>query len=227
MNPAAKVFSRAELQLIAELAIRHDAYVIADEVYEHIVFDGARHISMLSLPGMRERTVAIGSAGKSFSLHRLEGRLRDRRAGAARPDRQGAPVHHLHHAARPAEGGRLRARQGRRAISAAWRAVFRQKRDRLAEDCAALGLGRHPLPGHLFPHARHEPARDGWRRRGARPADDDRGRRDRGSGLRLLRRRTRRKTIPAALLLEARRGARRGGRADAALAGRSAGRKAA
>jgi N-succinyldiaminopimelate aminotransferase len=68
LNPAAKVFSREELSLIAELAVRHDAYVIADEVYEHIVFDGAHHISMLSLPGMRERAVAIGSAGKSFSL---------------------------------------------------------------------------------------------------------------------------------------------------------------
>jgi N-succinyldiaminopimelate aminotransferase len=68
MNPAAKVFSRDELKLIAELALRHDAYVIADEVYEHIVFDRARHVSMLSLDGMRERTVAIGSAGKSFSL---------------------------------------------------------------------------------------------------------------------------------------------------------------
>jgi aspartate/methionine/tyrosine aminotransferase len=67
-NPAAKVFSREELELIATLCVRHDAYVIADEVYEHIVFDGRRHISMLSLPGMRERTVAIGSAGKSFSL---------------------------------------------------------------------------------------------------------------------------------------------------------------
>ena len=68
MNPAAKVFSRQELSLIAELAIRHDAYVIADEVYEHIVFDGAAHISMLALDGMRERTIAIGSVGKSFSL---------------------------------------------------------------------------------------------------------------------------------------------------------------
>ena len=68
MNPAAKVFSRPELQLIADLAVRHDAYVIADEVYEHIVFDEARHISMLSIDGMRERTVAIGSAGKSFSF---------------------------------------------------------------------------------------------------------------------------------------------------------------
>jgi aspartate/methionine/tyrosine aminotransferase len=68
MNPAAKIFSRKELALIAELALRYDAYVIADEVYEHILFDRARHVSMLSLPGMREQTVAIGSAGKSFSL---------------------------------------------------------------------------------------------------------------------------------------------------------------
>jgi N-succinyldiaminopimelate aminotransferase len=67
-NPAAKVYAKDELRLIAELCLRHDAYVIADEVYEHIVFDRRRHISMLSLDGMRERTVAIGSAGKSFSL---------------------------------------------------------------------------------------------------------------------------------------------------------------
>jgi N-succinyldiaminopimelate aminotransferase len=67
-NPAAKVFSRDELMLIAELCVRHDAYVIADEVYEHIVFDGRKHNSMLSIASVRDRTVAIGSAGKSFSL---------------------------------------------------------------------------------------------------------------------------------------------------------------
>jgi len=67
-NPAAKLSSREELKLIADLCLRHDAYVIADEVYEHIVFDGRRHVSMLSLEGMRERAIAIGSAGKSFSL---------------------------------------------------------------------------------------------------------------------------------------------------------------
>jgi N-succinyldiaminopimelate aminotransferase len=68
MNPAAKLFSRSELELIARLALEHDAYAIADEVYEHIVFDGARFTSMLAVPGMRERTAAIGSAGKTFSL---------------------------------------------------------------------------------------------------------------------------------------------------------------
>jgi aspartate/methionine/tyrosine aminotransferase len=68
MNPAGKVFTRDELSLIAELCVRHDAIAICDEVYEHIVFDGRRHIPIMTLPGMRERAVRIGSAGKTFSL---------------------------------------------------------------------------------------------------------------------------------------------------------------
>jgi aspartate/methionine/tyrosine aminotransferase len=68
MNPAAKVFGRGELEVIAGLLERHDAYAVCDEVYEHIVFDGRRHLPLMCLPGMRERTLRIGSAGKSFSL---------------------------------------------------------------------------------------------------------------------------------------------------------------
>lgn len=68
MNPAGKVFTREELELVADLCRRHDAYVIADEVYEHLVFDGRRHVSPMQLPGMRDRVVRIGSAGKTFSL---------------------------------------------------------------------------------------------------------------------------------------------------------------
>jgi aspartate/methionine/tyrosine aminotransferase len=68
MNPSGKVFSRAELALIAELCVAHDAYAICDEVYEHLVFDGARHVPLMTLPGMRERTIRIGSAGKTFSV---------------------------------------------------------------------------------------------------------------------------------------------------------------
>lgn len=68
MNPCAKVFDRAELEFIAGLCIDHDVVAVCDEVYEHIVFDGHRHLSIMSLPGMRERSVRIGSAGKSFSL---------------------------------------------------------------------------------------------------------------------------------------------------------------
>ena len=68
MNPASKVFGAEELSAIAELCVRHDVVAICDEVYEHLVFDGAEHIPLINLPGMRERTLRIGSAGKIFSL---------------------------------------------------------------------------------------------------------------------------------------------------------------
>jgi N-succinyldiaminopimelate aminotransferase len=68
MNPCSKVFRRDELEFIAELAQRHDAYVICDEVYDHLVYDSAKHISLITLPGMRERCMRLGSAGKTFSL---------------------------------------------------------------------------------------------------------------------------------------------------------------
>jgi aspartate/methionine/tyrosine aminotransferase len=68
MNPASKVFTRDELGFIAGLLERHDAYAICDEVYEHLVFDGLKHVPLMTLPGMRERCLRIGSAGKTFSL---------------------------------------------------------------------------------------------------------------------------------------------------------------
>ncbi|MBR7742767.1 pyridoxal phosphate-dependent aminotransferase [Phycicoccus sp. BSK3Z-2] len=66
-NPTGKVFTREELELVAELAREHDAWVVTDEVYEHLTFDGARHVPMATLPGMVDRTVTIGSGGKTFS----------------------------------------------------------------------------------------------------------------------------------------------------------------
>jgi aspartate/methionine/tyrosine aminotransferase len=68
MNPSAKVFTREELQFIADLMLKHDAYAICDEVYEHLVYDGRAHIPLMTLPGMRERCLRIGSAGKTFSM---------------------------------------------------------------------------------------------------------------------------------------------------------------
>ncbi|MFE0105724.1 pyridoxal phosphate-dependent aminotransferase [Streptomyces sp. NPDC059009] len=67
-NPTGTVLTRAELTAIAELAVERDLLVITDEVYEHLVFDEAEHIPLASFPGMRERTVTIGSAGKTFSF---------------------------------------------------------------------------------------------------------------------------------------------------------------
>src|SRR5215813_11839168 len=68
MNPCSKVFDRDELEFIADLCLKHNAYAVCDEVYEHIIFDDHRHLSIMALPGMRTRTARIGSAGKSFSL---------------------------------------------------------------------------------------------------------------------------------------------------------------
>nr|WP_112477446.1 pyridoxal phosphate-dependent aminotransferase [Streptomyces sp. ST1020] len=67
-NPTGTVLTRAELTAIAELAVERDLLVVTDEVYEHLVYDDAEHIPLASLPGMRERTVTIGSAGKTFSF---------------------------------------------------------------------------------------------------------------------------------------------------------------
>ena len=67
-NPSGKVFSRAELQAIAAVAQEHDLYVITDEIYEYFVYDGAEHVSMATLPGMRGRTVTISGLSKTFSV---------------------------------------------------------------------------------------------------------------------------------------------------------------
>ncbi len=68
LNPSATLFGPDDLALLATLCCRHDVVALCDEVWEHVVFDGARHIPLMALPGMRERTVKIGSAGKIFSL---------------------------------------------------------------------------------------------------------------------------------------------------------------
>ncbi|MCW0182977.1 MAG: aminotransferase [Zavarzinia sp.] len=68
MNPTGKVLTRDELERIARRAVAHDAYLLCDEVYEHLVFSGHRHLPIASLPGLRERSIRIGSAGKTFSL---------------------------------------------------------------------------------------------------------------------------------------------------------------
>ena len=67
-NPTGKVFSRAELETIAELAERHDAFVITDEVYDHIVYAPHVHTYFASLPGMFERTISCGSLSKTYSI---------------------------------------------------------------------------------------------------------------------------------------------------------------
>ncbi|NYD37655.1 N-succinyldiaminopimelate aminotransferase [Actinomycetospora corticicola] len=67
-NPTGAVLSRAELEAVAAVAIEHDLIVITDEVYEHLLFDDEVHIPISTLPGMAERTIAVSSAGKTFSV---------------------------------------------------------------------------------------------------------------------------------------------------------------
>jgi N-succinyldiaminopimelate aminotransferase len=67
-NPTGKVFTREELGTLAALAMSNDLLVLTDEVYEHLVFGGAEHRSVAALPGMRERTLVVGSAGKTFNV---------------------------------------------------------------------------------------------------------------------------------------------------------------
>ena len=67
-NPTGTVLTRAELQAVADVAIRNDLIVVTDEVYEHLTFDDHEHIPLATLPGMGERTLTISSSGKTFSL---------------------------------------------------------------------------------------------------------------------------------------------------------------
>ena len=67
-NPTGKVFERAELESIRDLCVRWNAYAITDEIYEHMLYDGAEHISMATLDGMRERTITINALSKTYSV---------------------------------------------------------------------------------------------------------------------------------------------------------------
>ena len=67
-NPTGKVWSRTELELIASFAERHDLFVFTDEVYEHLVYEGAEHVSPATLPKLRARTITMGSLSKTFSI---------------------------------------------------------------------------------------------------------------------------------------------------------------
>ncbi len=67
-NPTARAFGEDELRLLADFCVRHGLIALSDEVWEHVIFDGRRHLPLAGMPGMAERTVKVGSAGKIFSL---------------------------------------------------------------------------------------------------------------------------------------------------------------
>ncbi len=67
-NPSGKVFARSELEAIAALALEHDLFVFTDEIYEYFLFDGTEHLSLATLPGMKDRTITISGLSKTFSI---------------------------------------------------------------------------------------------------------------------------------------------------------------
>jgi aminotransferase len=67
-NPSGKVFTQSELEAVAAIAVKHDLFVLTDEIYEYFLYDGRRHISLAALPGMAERTITIGGYSKTFSI---------------------------------------------------------------------------------------------------------------------------------------------------------------
>ncbi|MFI5126896.1 MAG: pyridoxal phosphate-dependent aminotransferase [Candidatus Acidiferrales bacterium] len=67
-NPTGKVFSRAEMETIRDLCVRHNAFLITDEIYEHMLYDGATHISAATIEGLRERTITINALSKTYSV---------------------------------------------------------------------------------------------------------------------------------------------------------------
>ncbi|HLJ40610.1 MAG TPA: aminotransferase class I/II-fold pyridoxal phosphate-dependent enzyme [Candidatus Acidoferrales bacterium] len=67
-NPTGKVFSRAEMETIRDLCVRHNAFLITDEIYEHMLYDGATHISAATIDGLRERSITINALSKTYSV---------------------------------------------------------------------------------------------------------------------------------------------------------------
>jgi aminotransferase len=67
-NPTGKVFTRKELEIISRFAFRHDLFVFTDEIYEHFVYDGGRHLCPATLPGMKERTITVSGLSKTFNI---------------------------------------------------------------------------------------------------------------------------------------------------------------
>ena len=149
MNPTGKVFTAAEMAFVADLVARHDCYAVCDEVYEHLTFDGWRHIPLMALPGMRERCMRVGSAGKTFSLTGWK-------VGYVTCDRGLAPnVAKAHqnltfttppNLQRGVAVGLMKDDAYFRGISASLQA----KRDLLAAGLAELGFGVLPTQGSYF-----------------------------------------------------------------------------
>ncbi|MDB5641840.1 MAG: aminotransferase class [Hyphomicrobiales bacterium] len=149
LNPTGTVLPRESLELLASYCTRYDAVCISDEVWEHVVFEGHEHVPIMTIPGMRERTVKIGSAGKIFSLTgwkvglvvaapdllRVVSKAHQFLTFTTPPNLQAAVAYGL---AKPD------------AYFAAMRSGFQRSRDRLTKGLQALGFDVIPSQGTYF-----------------------------------------------------------------------------
>ncbi|MFJ9577543.1 pyridoxal phosphate-dependent aminotransferase [Streptomyces sp. NPDC101191] len=148
-NPTGTVLSRAELTAIAELAQERDLLVVTDEVYEHLVYDDAEHVPIASLPGMRERTVTIGSAGKTYSFTGWKVgwiTATPELTSAVRSAKQFL----TYVASGPFQYAVAEALRLPDAYTDGLRAELQAKRDLLSEGLAAAGFGVHRPAGTYF-----------------------------------------------------------------------------
>ena len=148
-NPTARVFDEAELALVAAACVRHDAIALCDEVWEHVVFDGLRHRPLAALPGMAERTVKVGSAGKIFSLTGWKV------GWIAAPEALAVPVSKAHQFIAFVTPPNLQAAVAYGlgkddAYFATMRADFEQARDAMAAGLAEAGFVTLPAEGTYF-----------------------------------------------------------------------------
>jgi N-succinyldiaminopimelate aminotransferase len=148
-NPCGVVYDRAQLELLAEFCVKYDAIAISDEVWEHLLFDGRKHVSMINMPGMRERTVKIGSAGKIFSLTGWKVGL----VAASAPVMKGLAKAHQFITFTTPPNLQVAVAHGLMKDDAYFtdmRAMFQRSRDRLSKGLADIGFKVIPSQGTYF-----------------------------------------------------------------------------
>ncbi|MEC9372810.1 MAG: aminotransferase class I/II-fold pyridoxal phosphate-dependent enzyme [Planctomycetota bacterium] len=160
-NPTGKVFTRNELDLIAVLCHEHDVIAITDQVYERLLYDDARHISIADLPGMFERTVTLSSLGKTFSLTGWK------IGWAVAPPHLTRAVRSAHQfltfaTATPLQHAAAEALESSQAVEYVDRLAgdYERRRNFLAESLADIGYGVHVPAGAYFIFADHTPFSD-------------------------------------------------------------------
>lgn len=160
-NPTGKVFSADELERVAKVAREHDLIVLTDEVYEHLTYDGHRHVAMASLPGMRERTLSVSSVGKTWSF---TGWKVGWATGPASLVKAAQAAHQFvtFSTATPLQHGAAHAlRHFRGPFLESLQAEYQARRDRLLEVLERVGFSVRPPAGAYFVLADFRPLFDG------------------------------------------------------------------